>query len=98
MVSGFDVEVLRRREPVLGDVEAGRTVPQNHEPVGVLVAKRMEQQRAGDAEHGGVRADSDRERQDGCCRERRTSGKAAQRIAKVGYEHAGRRNPIMDWR
>ena len=60
-----DVEVLRGREPVLGDAQARRSVPEDDEAIGIGVGQRAEEQRAGDAEDRGVGADAERQRQDG---------------------------------
>ena len=57
LVTRTDVEVLRGREPVLRDAEAGRAVPENHQALGVRVGQRPQQQGARDGEDGGVRAD-----------------------------------------
>ena len=62
---GLDVDILRRRKPVLGDAEAGRAVPENGEPIGVLIGKRPKDERVRDAEDRGVRADAERDRQHG---------------------------------
>ena len=62
-VARLHVEVLRGREPVLRDADAGRAVPQDHQAIGVRIGQRPQQQRARDAEDRRVRADPDRERQ-----------------------------------
>ena len=63
VVSVPDVEVLRGREPVLGDAETGRPVPQDGETIRVLKGKRPEEESARDAEDRGVRADAQGQRQ-----------------------------------
>jgi hypothetical protein len=44
-----DIEILRRGKPVLGDVEAGRAVPENHQPFCIFIRKWPQQQSAGHA-------------------------------------------------
>ena len=63
MVPCLDVEILRRGKPILGDVQSGGTIPQNHQPVGAVVRQRTEQQCVCNTEDGGVRTDPNRQRQ-----------------------------------
>lgn len=59
-----DVKVLRRGKPILDDVEAGRSVPKDHQPLGVLAWKRVQKQRIDNTEDRCVCADADGQRQD----------------------------------
>src|SRR5215472_16031398 len=64
------VEVLCGGEPVLGDTQSGRAVPKNDETIGVLIGKRLQQDRVCNAENGGGCPDSNHQRQhcrDGEC-------------------------------
>ena len=79
----LDVEVLRRREPVLRDAQPGRTVPEDDQPLGVLVGKRAQQQRARHAEDGRVRPDAERNRQHRRGREAGAGRKRTNRVAGV---------------
>jgi hypothetical protein len=63
MVLIQDVDVLPGRRPVLRDADPRRTQPEHGEPVGIGVWKRLEQERVGDAENGGVGADTEGERE-----------------------------------
>ena len=87
----LDVEVLGRREPVFRDVESRRSVPEDREPVGILIGQRSEQQRTGDAEDRAVGADADRDRQDRDSSQPRGPQKRANGIAEVLEQrrHAG---------
>ena len=87
--SGFDIEVLTGRKPVFRNVQAGRTIPQDYQPVCVLVWKRMQQEGARDTEYRRIRADPDREREDrrGC--EARILREAAKCIPHVVQKHVG---------
>ncbi len=78
-----DVEVLRGREPVLHDAEARRAVPEDDEAVGIRVGQRAQQERAGDAEDRGVRADAQRDREHGGEREPGRLPEGPERVAEV---------------
>ena len=88
LVTRLDVEVLRGREPVFRDAQARRAVPEDHEPLRVRVRQRPQQQRARDAEDGGIRADPDRERQHHGYREAGAASERAQRVREVAREAA----------
>ena len=60
-----NVEVLGRREPVLGDAETGRSVPQHHQAFGFRIGQGPQEHAGGHAEEGGVGADAERQRHDG---------------------------------
>ena len=92
-VAVLDVEVLRRGKPVLGDVEARRSLPQNDEAVGVLVRQRPQQQRARHAEQGRVGADADGERQHRRQREAGLRHEPANRVPDV-LQHVLYHSPI----
>ena len=79
----LDVEVLRRREPVFGDAEPGRRVPEDELTVRVLVRQRPQQEGAGDAEDRGVGADADCQRQHGDDEETGACGQRPDRVADV---------------
>ncbi len=89
VMPGLDVEVLRRGEPVLRDAQAGRAVPEDDQPVGVLIRKRTQQQCARDAEDGRVRPDAERDREHGRGREAGRSRKRTNRVARVLYHRIG---------
>jgi hypothetical protein len=63
MMRSLDIEILRRGKPVLGDAQAGRSIPQDHQPVCIVVWQRTKQQRICDAKDGSVRSNPDRQRQ-----------------------------------
>src|SRR5262252_7825734 len=63
MVPCLDIEILRRGKPILGDVQARRTIPQDHQPVWAVIRQRTEQQGACNTEDGGVRTNPNRQRQ-----------------------------------
>ena len=88
LVTRLDVEVLRGREPVFRDAQARRAVPEDHEPLRVRVRQRPQQQRARDAEDGGIRADPDRERQHDRHREAGAPDEPAQGVREVVDEAA----------
>ena len=81
--AGLDVEVLGGREPVLGDAEPGRSVPQDRQAVRVLVGEGTQQQGARDAEDRRVRADAKGQRQDRRDRKSGRGGKGSDRVAEV---------------
>ncbi len=85
-VAVLDVEVLCGGKPVLGDVESGGTLPEDHQPIGVLVRQRAKQQRARDAEERGVGADTDGQRQNRGEREARMRHEPANRVPEI-VEH-----------
>ena len=55
----LDIEVLRGGEPVFGDVETGRGVPKNNQPLRIGVWKWVKQKAVYDAEYRGIGADPD---------------------------------------
>ena len=57
------IEIIRQRDRIILS-RPGRFV-QNHDPVGIRIRQRPEQDGIDDAEDRGVRADAERERQDG---------------------------------
>src|SRR5215471_19587798 len=83
MVARLDVEILRGGKPILSDPQSRRTIPQEHEPVWVVVWKRTEEQRISHTEDGGVRTNSDCQRQDRCQREPRVLGERAKGESNV---------------
>jgi hypothetical protein len=82
----LDVEILCGREPVLADPEAGRSIPQDHQAIGVWVRQRMQQQGAGDAEDGRVGADAQGEREHRREHESGIPPESAERVAHVRAE------------
>jgi len=63
-VVALDVEILGGGEPVLCDVEAGGTVPENDEAIGIGEWERTEEQGVGDGEDGSVGTNADGQGED----------------------------------
>ena len=83
-------ERLATRAPVVVVVARGRDarelrrlLGEDHHPGGVLVGERLKQDRVDDGEDGGVRADAQRQRQDGDEREAGPRAEVAKRDAHV---------------
>src|ERR1700690_1296527 len=83
MILSLDVVVLPRRGPILGDSDSRRAQPENRESVGMREGKRLQQQRARDAEDGRVRANSDRERKHNHQRQPRIFQKHPRAVAQI---------------
>src|ERR1700728_3931725 len=58
----LDVEILCRRKPILGDIQSGRTIPQNYQSIRIRIRERAQQKRIRNAEKRSARANSDRQR------------------------------------
>ena len=98
-VADLDVEILRGGKPILRDPEAGGAIPEDDELGGVLVGKRAEQKRAGDAEDGSIGADADGERQDCGYREAGIFGQGSERVAEVANQGVHREpGSFICWR
>ena len=67
---GQAVEVVGHRRAGPLDPGAREAIEQKHQPIGFRVRQRTQQDRSDDGEDRGVRADADRQREDGCQRER----------------------------
>src|ERR1700760_772095 len=78
----LDIEVWCGGEPVFGDVEAGRAVPENNQPLRIGVWKRMQQKAVYDAEYRGIRADPDGQREE---RRNREGGRGDQDARSVTH-------------
>src|ERR1700748_22944 len=78
----LDVEVLCGGEPVSGDVEAGRAVPENNQPLRIGVWKRMQQKAVYDTENRGICADPDGQREE---RRNREGGRGNQDARSVTH-------------
>ena len=61
---------------------------QHHQPLGVVVRVRFQQDAVDDAEDGGVDADAEAQTQDRDCGEGLAVPEAAQRVASVLKKHA----------
>ncbi len=87
----LDIEVLRGGEPVFGDVEAGRAVPENNQPLRIGVWKWMKQKAVYNAEYCGIRADPDGQRKECRNREGARSDQDAKSVTQVFQQgiHAG---------
>jgi hypothetical protein len=83
----LDVEILRGREPVLGDAQARRSVPEDDEALRLGVGKGLEQERVGDAEDRGVGAHAERQRDHRGRDERRVLHEPPQRVPDVRGQH-----------
>ena len=86
-----DVDVLPGRRPVLRDVDPRGSQPQDREPIGFGIWKRLEQQRVDHAEDRRVGADADRERGHDDERQSPASPEGANRIPDVLNEGRHRR-------
>jgi hypothetical protein len=83
------IDVVRKRVPVLAQVDPGVVHPDHRELVRRGIGQRPQQHTARDAENRAVRADAQREREDRRDREGRTTAQHASRIADVakkGFE------------
>jgi hypothetical protein len=74
---------VRRREPAAALRFRRSELGEAHEGAGRSVRQRLQEDRAGNAEDRGVRADRERERQDGHDREARTPAQRAERVRSV---------------
>jgi hypothetical protein len=88
LMRAADVEILRGREPVLGNAQAWRTIPENHQPIGMLIRERSKQERARDAEDRRVRADADGQRDERRSRESRIPGEGANGAPQILHHPA----------
>src|SRR5262249_20082405 len=82
-------EVEGRGGVQLGDVDAGGGMPDPDELVRVGKGKRFQENAFDDAEDGRVRADADRERQEGDGRERRRAAEPAKDVLELGRHRHG---------
>ena len=73
----------------------GVGLPCHHEPTGIGIGQRRQQQGVDDAEHGGASADADRERQDDDGGEAAIVSERANGVTEVGGET---RSPIVPGR
>jgi hypothetical protein len=79
------VEIIRDRDAGLIEVDALVAVPDEDQAVRVRIRQRSEQRLVEQAENGGVRADAERQRQDGDEREDRLPAERTKGVAEVGH-------------
>jgi hypothetical protein len=80
------IEVVGNRHARLRQAHQRVPVPDEHEPFGLGIRQRLEQQLVEEAENGGVRADAERERQHRDEREDRVLAEAPERVTDVLHE------------
>jgi hypothetical protein len=82
---GFPVDVIGNRDRCLGQADERIPVPDEHEPVGIAVRQRAEQDPVQEAEDGGVGADAERQCQHGDGRKNGLLAERADRVPDVSH-------------
>ena len=82
---GFPVDVVGNRDRCLGQAHEGIRVPDEHEPVGIAVRQRTEQDPVQEAENGSVGADAERQCQHGDGRKHRLLAERSDRVPDVSH-------------
>jgi hypothetical protein len=85
-VAILDIEILGGGKPILRDAQPGRTIPQDHQTVSVLIRQWPQQECADDAKDGGVSADTDGKRQDRSHSEAGAPGKRPESVFEVSNQ------------
>ena len=87
-------DVVGERRVEVADVDAGRCLPEAHQAVGLVERQRLEEDRVDDAEDRDIRADPQRQGQQGGQREHRRADQPAGGVAHVAHQFHHRSVPM----